>query len=264
MKFIIVILILVGVSSAGRADSIRDRLQGKLVGAHQGGALSLKANTVERFEEAYQLGVDIVEMDLRLTKDGVVIIFHDEDLKPSTNCKGKISDKTWEDIRQCRHFYLHPITSFEEVLNWSQGKVVINAEFKTLDVIKPAIDLVNRYQAKNWVFFQAKGDPERYQIARTYDKDVALLFVVEDDEALNWVINLNDDQLVVVEVNEKSHFPHFIDALHKANKLVLEDSWHYSITRELFKASCKPLFESNIDIAISDRPASCLIQRNKL
>lgn len=242
--------------------SLRDRLQGKLVGAHQGGAYAFSANTVRRFEEAYQAGVDIVEMDLRLSKDGVVVVSHDDEL--GISCGGKISEKTWDQIDDCRSFLMYGLNSFEEVLKWSHGKVVINAEFKTLDVIIPAIKLINQYNAKNWVFFQAKGDRERYNIARGYDKDVALLFVVEDDTSLNWVLNLNDDNLVVIEVNEKSSTPYFIDAIHKANKLVLEDSWHYSKIRELFGATCLPLFLKTIDIAITDRPNSCLYQRDHL
>lgn len=244
--------------------SLRDRLKGKLVGAHQGGAYAFSANTVRRFEEAYKAGADIVEMDLHLTKDNVVIIFHDDTLDATTNCKGKISDKTWDEIDDCRRFYLYGISTFEEALQWSHGKVVINAEFKTLDVIKPAIDLMNKYNAKNWLFFQAKGDPERYHIARDYDQNVPLLFVVESQETLDWVVNLHDDNLVVVEVSENSHSPELIKGIHDAGKLVLEDSWHYSKVRELFGATCTPLFLKGIDIAISDRPNSCLNQRDSL
>jgi glycerophosphoryl diester phosphodiesterase len=241
---------------------LRDRLHGRIVGAHQGGSISLKANTINRFEWARGLGVDIVEMDLRLTKDGVAIVFHDEELNLTTNCKGKVAEKNWSEIQKCRRFYLYEINSFEEVLQWNQGRVVINAEFKSLDVIIPAINLIRQYNAKNWVFFQAKGDKERYNIARGYDHDVALLFVVDNMDAMNWVLNLNDDNLVVVEVHEESRTKEIIDAAHRGNKLVLEDSWHFSSTRELFGASCTPLYKANIDIAITDRPNSCLQQRD--
>ncbi|MFL5786010.1 MAG: glycerophosphodiester phosphodiesterase [Bacteriovoracaceae bacterium] len=243
---------------------LRTRMEGKLVGAHQGGAMSLGANTLPRFEEAFQLGVDIIEMDLQLTKDNVVIVYHDNYLDRFTDCEGLVIDKTWDEIKKCDKLFFYKIPSLEEVLQWSNGKVIINAEFKFQESIIPTLNLVKKYNAYDWVYFQTKSDPVLYHTARDYDDQVALLFAPNDQTQLDWALGLNDDNLVVIELSEDFISADIIDAIHDAGKLASDNSWHFSSTREIFGAACTPLFEMNIDIAITDKPEGCIEQRADL
>lgn len=244
------------------STTLRERMQGKLVGAHQGGAISLGGNTISRFETAYQAGVDIIEMDLRLTKDGVPIVYHDETLDSLTNCKGAVVDKTWAEIKECNKLFFYKIPSFEEVLLWSGGKVILNAEFKSKDVIIPALEMIQKHTAHNWTYFQTKDDPVRYQVARDYDQEVGLLFAPNDEAQVQWALDQNDDNLIVIELHENIRTPAIIDAIHSAGKLASENSWHFSLTRELFVAACTKVYEADIDIAITDKSKSCVEQRN--
>jgi len=47
--------------------------------------------------------IDIIEMDVQITRDGVPVLFHDNTLNERTNGSGKIQDKTWADISQLRY-----------------------------------------------------------------------------------------------------------------------------------------------------------------
>ena len=71
-------------------DQLKARLSGKVAGAHQGGIFQNAANTIKQFEAAKKSGMDIVEMDLRITKDGIAVVFHDETLETWTNCNGYV------------------------------------------------------------------------------------------------------------------------------------------------------------------------------
>jgi glycerophosphoryl diester phosphodiesterase len=246
------------------ATTLRERLEGRQVGAHQGGAIDLAGNTIPRFEEAYQYGADIVEMDLQITKDGVVIVYHDYYLERFTNCTGLVADKTWAEIQKCDKLYFYKINSLEEVLKWSNGKIIINAEFKFVSSVVPAIKLVQKYNAYNWVYFQAKSDPVIYQTARDFDPEISLLFAPNNMEQLNWALDLGDENLVVIELNEGFRSTEIIDTIHDAGKLVSENAWHFSSIHEAFGAACEPLFEMNIDIAITDKTPSCIDQREDL
>lgn len=243
--------------------TLRERLQGFQVGAHQGGAIDLAGNTIPRFEEAYQYGADIVEMDLQITKDGVIIVYHDNYLDRFTNCTGLVEDKTWVEIQKCDKLYFYKINSLEDVIKWSNGKIIINAEFKFNSSVIPAIKLVQKYNAYNWVYFQTKSDPALYLEARTFDQEVALLFAPNDVDQLNWALDLNDDNLVVIELNKEFRSREIIDAIHDAGKLVTENAWHFSAVHEAFGAACEPVFEMNIDIAITDKTPSCIKQRDE-
>jgi glycerophosphoryl diester phosphodiesterase len=67
---------------------------------HRGACAYAPENTVESVRTAHELGAQWVELDVKLTKDGVPIIFHDDDLDRTTNGAGPVMLATLEDIRQ--------------------------------------------------------------------------------------------------------------------------------------------------------------------
>ena len=74
---------------------------------HRGAAGHAPENTVAGFKKAAALGVWWVEFDVRLTRDGLPILFHDETLERTTNGHGKVSDQDWQDIQEldAGHWY---------------------------------------------------------------------------------------------------------------------------------------------------------------
>lgn len=71
----------------------------KIIG-HRGAAGYAPENTLEGIHTAADIGVEWVELDVKLTKDEVPIIFHDEDLSRVSNGSGLVADHTLEDLRQ--------------------------------------------------------------------------------------------------------------------------------------------------------------------
>jgi glycerophosphoryl diester phosphodiesterase len=68
--------------------------------AHRGSRLLWPENTWLAFDGAIvELGYSYVETDIRVTRDGIVVVFHDETLERTTNGVGKVSDWDWEDLR---------------------------------------------------------------------------------------------------------------------------------------------------------------------
>ncbi|WDF56452.1 glycerophosphodiester phosphodiesterase family protein [Mucilaginibacter sp. KACC 22063] len=73
-----------------------------MVTAHRGDWRNAPENSVRAFKSAAAMGVDIVELDLKKTKDGEIVIMHDETINRTTDGKGKPSDYTFEEIRKFR------------------------------------------------------------------------------------------------------------------------------------------------------------------
>lgn len=71
----------------------------KVIG-HRGAAAYAPENTIESIRTAAELGVKWVELDVKLTRDSVPIIFHDETLERTTNGSGAVAHTLYEDIRQ--------------------------------------------------------------------------------------------------------------------------------------------------------------------
>ncbi|WOH35705.1 glycerophosphodiester phosphodiesterase family protein [Thalassotalea fonticola] len=71
-----------------------------LVVAHRAAWKQAPENSLLSIEHAINLGVDIIEVDIQRTKDGVFVLMHDKTLNRTTNGKGKVSDKTWLELQQ--------------------------------------------------------------------------------------------------------------------------------------------------------------------
>lgn len=73
-----------------------------MVTAHRGDWRNEPENSVRAFKSAAAMGVDIVELDLKKTKDGEIVIMHDATINRTTNGKGSPSDYTLEELRKFR------------------------------------------------------------------------------------------------------------------------------------------------------------------
>ncbi|MGM9760099.1 MAG: glycerophosphodiester phosphodiesterase family protein [Parabacteroides sp.] len=122
-----------------RATVLLGNLQDKqtdkvLVVAHRGDWRNAPENSLQAFKNCIEMGVDMIEIDLKKTKDGELVLMHDETIDRTTNGKGKPSDYTLEELRQFRlknglgRVTFHPIPTFKEVLDLTKGKILINID----------------------------------------------------------------------------------------------------------------------------------------
>jgi glycerophosphoryl diester phosphodiesterase len=251
--------------AAAAEPSLRERLQGPRVGAHAGGIWRIAPDTLKRFAAAHAAGADIIGLDLRLSRDGVPVVYHDETLDLRTWCDGPVHDKTVVELQTCRFKVSRErIPTLEEVLQWSAGQVVIDAEPKEIDTIEPAIALVQRYHAQDWLYLQSKSDPERYARARAADPRSALSFRVETEAELQWVLERHDQRLLIVELGPAMCRPEVIDRVRAASKIASVNAFRHGRFGELFGAQCAWAYRQGIGIAMSDRPGSCAAQRDRM
>ncbi|WP_353894057.1 glycerophosphodiester phosphodiesterase [Proteinivorax hydrogeniformans] len=116
--------------------------------AHRGDSKVAPENTIAAFKSAISKGVDGVEFDVQLTKDGVPIVFHDEKLKRCTNVRGYLKDYTYSQLKNLDcggwfddRFANTKIPTLKEVLElfW-QKKFILNVELKNGYVNYPGIE----------------------------------------------------------------------------------------------------------------------------
>ena len=69
-----------------------------LIMAHRGESENIPENTMLALESAAKIGVDVLESDVHLTKDNIVVLFHDEDLKRTTGIEGTVRERTLEEL----------------------------------------------------------------------------------------------------------------------------------------------------------------------
>jgi glycerophosphoryl diester phosphodiesterase len=104
------------------------------VAAHRGDWRNYADNSLEGIESCIQMGVDIVEIDVAITRDGHLILMHDRTVDRTTNGKGAVGHLTLEEIRNLRLLNgLGRVTdfrvpTFEEAMRVAKGRIRVNVD----------------------------------------------------------------------------------------------------------------------------------------
>lgn len=136
-----------------RAEMLREKiLSGDtstvIVVAHRGDWRYAPENSIAAIEHSIAIGVDVVELDLQLTKDSVLIVMHDSKLERTTTGKGSVGDWTMDSLRTlklkngCGIKTKHHIPTLEEALLFAKGKVLINLDKadRYFDLLYPVLE----------------------------------------------------------------------------------------------------------------------------
>lgn len=83
--------------------------------AHRGASAYAPENSLEAFRIAAEMGADLVEVDIRLTRDGIPVVAHDSTLTRLYNVNAEISERTYAEIRALTPPELSPIPTFDQV-----------------------------------------------------------------------------------------------------------------------------------------------------
>ena len=109
--------------------------------AHRGDHTHAPENTLKSITDAIDVGADYVEIDLRSTRDGQLILMHDETVDRMTNLNGKVKELAWSSLKKAKvsdktnpDFGTYAIPTFSEALGLCKGKIHIYLDFKDADV----------------------------------------------------------------------------------------------------------------------------------
>jgi len=141
-----------------------------LVIAHQGGDGLRPSNTMAAFEHAVELGVDVLEMDIHSTKDGVLVTIHDATVDRTTNGSGPVHDFTFAELQALDAAYHWPtlpeiesgttpyrgqgimIPALEEIFEaFPQMRMVIEIKQQEPSIVSPFCSLLREHDLSEQV-----------------------------------------------------------------------------------------------------------------
>ncbi|MCP3992882.1 MAG: glycerophosphodiester phosphodiesterase [Actinomycetia bacterium] len=125
--------------------------------AHQGGSDIAPGNTEASFQHAVSLGYGYIETDVQATADGVLVVFHDDDLESKTGHKGKVKDLSSLELADLRVEGEHPIPRFEDMVE-RFPTIRFNVEPKTDEAVDPLIDLIRRRKLEDQICIGSFSD----------------------------------------------------------------------------------------------------------
>lgn len=130
--------------------------------AHRGSSYEAPENTMLAFENAVKATADYIELDVHETKDGVIVVIHDDNLKRTTGVNKKVYNMTYDEIKDLdagsyfgdeEEFKKCRIPTLEEVMSYTKGKIKLNIEIKLSayepDLVEGVAALIEKYDYKD-------------------------------------------------------------------------------------------------------------------
>ncbi|MCX4231464.1 glycerophosphodiester phosphodiesterase [Streptomyces sp. NPDC020707] len=121
-------------------------------------------NTLRSFTAAQQAGLDLIELDLHLSKDGALVVMHDADVDRTTDGSGPIAEKTLAELRVLDAGRGERVPVFEEVLDAVTAP--LQAEIKDVAAARALAEVMNRRDLVGRVEVLSFHDEAIAEIAR--------------------------------------------------------------------------------------------------
>ncbi len=144
-----------------------------MVVAHRADWRNAPENSLQAIKNCIDLGVDMVEIDIRVTKDNELVIIHDRTLDRTTNGKGLVKDWTLDSLKT---LYLkdglgvvttHKIPTLEEALLVTKGEILVNLD-KSYDIFDKCYEIAVKTGTQAQIII--KGEKTRQEVEKEFGK----------------------------------------------------------------------------------------------
>jgi glycerophosphoryl diester phosphodiesterase len=164
-----------------REDKQALQYDSPIILAHRGGSLIAPENTMVAFKNAAALGVHGFEIDIRLTKDEEIIVFHDEYVDRTTSGSGRVADMTLEELKLLDFGY-HFLSEEQTYSYRGQGESVLTLrelieQFPQMLINIDMKDSPETYEgslipSKLWRLIEEMGAQHRVVVTSFYDEQI--------------------------------------------------------------------------------------------
>jgi glycerophosphoryl diester phosphodiesterase len=187
-----------------------------LVAAHRAAHNIYPENSLPAIKRAIEKGIDIVELDIRETKDGRLVIMHDKDLNRTTNGKGLVNTFTYKELKQLKlkqgdSLTTAHIPTLEEVFTMTKGSIMVDLDFKaeTPTALKETLRLIKVFHVEKEVLFFV------YDVKDAEDcKDVPVMPRVHNQEEVRTVLDMK--RFPVMHIDDSFYSDSLMQAVQKS------------------------------------------------
>ncbi|MCP8304710.1 MAG: glycerophosphodiester phosphodiesterase [archaeon] len=115
-----------------------------LIIAHRGASSYEPENTLRAIEGALKVRADMIEVDVRSSKDGRIVVIHDESVDRTTKGKGYVKDLTLEELEKLDAGKGERIPTLKEVIDSVRQKAILVIEIKVMNIEESVVKIVER------------------------------------------------------------------------------------------------------------------------
>ena len=202
-------------------------------------------NTTRSFRKALELGVDYIECDVHMTKDGHIVLMHDHTLDRTTNGSGPVNSFTFDEIRKLDAGKGESIPTLRELFDLARGKVKLLVELKDETATEPTIRLVEKSGMEGEVSLTS-GNTETLRRVRELNTSIPIehFFGKPPDDAIDRALGVGAKR---VSCHISYLTGEFVRKAHENGLQVI--AWPPNAVEEAKKA-----IECGADLICTDRP----------
>jgi glycerophosphoryl diester phosphodiesterase len=238
-----------------------------MVAAHRAAHKVHPENSLQAIQESIKLGVDIIEIDVKVSKDGIPFLMHDHKIDRTTTGKGVAEDFTWNELQQ---FYIVDkgkktrlkIPSLEDALEVAYGKILIDLDLKT-DKIEEVVKVVNKTNNNDFVFFFDSDYKVLSRVQRA-NKNYMIMPRAYSIQQADSAISLFDPP--VVHIDFSFYTPECVEAIRSSNARVWINALgdpDKDLKEGKEKRALKNLLQYGATVVQTDEPALLLTALRK-
>jgi len=236
-----------------------------LIIGHRGNSGVSPANTMVSISQAIALGVDMIELDVQLTKDGVPILIHNDTLDETTDGKGPVSAMDYDQIRKLdagswkdRKYAGERIPTLMEALDFAKGKVYLSLDLKNRSAIPKMVKAIQDSNMVDSVVICGCHEPQAKAI---WELNENISVVLNTDSKLNELAKKDDKTEFIGEYIRRACKERF-SALNVNYKFVSDELiyhahlralpvWTWTVDKE---EDMKRLIEMGVDAIYTNYP----------
>lgn len=140
--------------------------------AHRGFSLDGLENTLTAFRAAWDLGFTHLETDVRATRDGALVAFHDDRLERVTDRAGVLAELDWASVAAARIGAAERVPLFAELAEELPG-AFFNVDVKSFEAVAPFAGLIERMRLHDRVLVTSFSDARRRAVLAMLSRPVA-------------------------------------------------------------------------------------------
>ena len=154
---------------------------------HRGAKGYAAENTIASFQKAIELGVDMIELDVHLSKDGIPVVIHDETIDRTTHYSGFVNQFTAEFLQSIG------VPSLKDVFDLVENRCAINIEIKVFVATKPVLEVLKNTKFPQEKIIISSFNWDVLNVCHSEGENISLGFLTElsIEEALTFAKKIN-------------------------------------------------------------------------
>jgi len=225
-----------------------------MVIGHRGASSEAPENTMKSFRRAWEIGCDMIELDVQETSDGHIVCIHDYDVSSTTSGGGMVAELSLKEIHSLDAGEGERVPLLTDVLDFAKANLGVDIELKTFDMESRILDMVRERDMLDKVMFSSFFHGTLQEIIRLESEAfTAVLLNRELENPVEYTLELDAK---AINPEFKMIDADFVDSAHKAALKV----YPWTVNDEDLM---KDLLKMNVDGIITDIPALAIHQISK-